>query len=141
MLEMGVRFSMSVLDAVRDAARAASPRECCGLLLSKKPGETVDAIVEARNLADNPERRFEVDPATLLAAHRASRAGGPAIVGCYHSHPSGPPAPSLTDAAMADPTLPLWLICGGADQALRLWRIGSHDGTHARFDPVEMLVD
>lgn len=118
----------------------AAPRECCGLLLSETPGGPVSAILEARNVADDPERRFEVDPATLLDAHRSWRAGGPAIVGCYHSHPAGPPVPSLTDAAMADPALPLWLICGGVDRALCLWRIVGHDETRPRFAPLEMLV-
>lgn len=132
---------MSVLDAVRGAAAAAMPHECCGLLLSGDPGGAVDAVVTARNVADDPARRFEVDPAALLAAHRAWRGGGPAIVGCYHSHPSGPPSPSLADAAMADPALPLWLICGGTDRTLRLWRIADHDGARARFEPVDMLVD
>ncbi len=131
---------MSVVDAVRDAALAALPDECCGLLLASVPGGPVDLAASARNVADDPARRFEVDPAALLAAHRAWRAGGPAIVGCYHSHPTGTPSPSATDAAMADPALPLWLICGGADRALRLWRIAGHDGRRARFEPVEMLV-
>lgn len=132
---------MSVLDAVRDAAGAAMPHECCGLLLASVGGGIVDEALGARNVADDPARTFEVDPAALLSAHRAARGGGPAIVGCYHSHPSGMPSPSATDAAMADPALPLWLICGGVDRTLRLWRIAGHDGTRARFEPVEMLVD
>lgn len=129
---------MSVLNAVRDAALAAMPHECCGLLLSTVPGGAVDSLVEARNVAPDPERRFEVDPATLLAAHRAWRAGGPAIVGCYHSHPSGPAIPSATDATMADPAIPLWLICGSPGLEMRLWQIVAHDGASARFAPLEM---
>ena len=55
---------------VAEAARAA-PAECCGLLLGRD-----GRISEARpaaNVADNPLRRFEIDPAALFAAHREAR--------------------------------------------------------------------
>jgi proteasome lid subunit RPN8/RPN11 len=55
----------------------------------------------------------------LIAAHKAARAGGPALVGYYHSHPSGPAEPSVrdTEGAMGDGALWLILAGGGA----RLW--------------------
>ena len=37
------------------------------------------------------ELTLEIDPAKLIAALRAERGGGPAVVGCYHSHPRGGP--------------------------------------------------
>jgi proteasome lid subunit RPN8/RPN11 len=57
-------------------------------------------------------------PAALIAAHRAARAGGPALVGHYHSHPGGSPVPSARDAAAAEPGS-YWIIAGSG--ALRAW--------------------
>jgi len=95
----------------------------------------VDAILPAANVAADPAHRFEIDPAVLLAAHRAARAGGPEIVGHYHSHPQGGPAPSATDAAMAQGEDEIWLIVGD-DGALGAWRASSRGVMHGRFSPL-----
>lgn len=87
------------------------------------------------NVAESPETRFEIDPAALFAAIRAERAGGPQLIGYWHSHPSGDALPSETDAAMAAPDGKLWLIVAG--EAITAWRAGC-----AGFEPVELeLVD
>lgn len=102
-------------------------------------GDTIDAYIGAANLAPDPTRHFEIDPAILLAAHKARRAGGPAILGHYHSHPGGDPTPSREDALQADPAGQLWLICGAGGQ-LSLWRAVTGGAVHNRFDPVEIIV-
>jgi desampylase len=66
-------------------------------------------------------RHFELHPATLIAAHRAQRQGGPRVMGHYHSHPSGCAEPSAQDVADAEPGS-LWMILGGG--RARLWRAG-----------------
>jgi proteasome lid subunit RPN8/RPN11 len=80
-------------------ASEASPAECCGLLIGH-PGQ-VTASARASNVAPDPTRRFEVDPADHFAAIRQARAAGLRVVGAYHSHPNGPPHPSETDQAEA----------------------------------------
>jgi proteasome lid subunit RPN8/RPN11 len=113
------------------AAAAASPgAEICGLLLGRD-----GAVAEARacrNVAADPATRFEIDPAALFAAHRAARAGGPAILGCYHSHPSGRAVPSACDAAAAEPNGWLWLIVAGEE--VRGWRAVIAGAIWGRFD-------
>ena len=136
---MGLVISTGLLDAIRAQARAAGARECCGLLLGPAEGGVVTSIRPAANVADQPEHRFEIDPAVLLAAHRAARAGGPAILGHYHSHPGGAPSPSPVDAAMAEGRGEIWLIVGG-DGSLRAWRAGPVGALHGRFEPVEMTA-
>jgi len=90
------------------------------------------------NVTEDPERRFEIDPAALFAALRAERAGGPKIVGYWHSHPSGDATPSATDAAMAAADGRLWLIVAG--EAATLWRAVEAGALHGRFDAVELVV-
>lgn len=73
----------------------------------------ISAVVPAANVAADPARHFEIDPAALIAAHRAERGGGLALVGYYHSHPTGSVSPSPTDAAMASGDGRVWAIIGG----------------------------
>ncbi len=101
------------------AAAAASPdAEICGLLLGA--ADRIDAAQACANVAANPARTFEIDPAALFAAHRLARGGGLAVVGHYHSHPSGLAVPSPRDAEQAMGDGALWLILAGG--AARLWR-------------------
>jgi proteasome lid subunit RPN8/RPN11 len=92
-------------------ARAAAPRECCGLVLGSRDGEAarVTALHQARNLADAADR-FAIDPADQFAAQRAARAAGIRIIGCYHSHPDGLARPSGRDLEGAGEENFLWLI-------------------------------
>ena len=116
------------------AETAASPREeVCGLLLGSP--QRIGAVQLCRNVAENRADSFEIDPAALLAAHKAARAGGPLVAGCYHSHPNGRAEPSPRDAAAAAPDGTLWLIVGGGEALL--WR-ARRDGTG--FDPVEIAA-
>ena len=80
-------------------ARAAYPRECCGLLEGLREGDAIRiaALHPARNLSSDKDR-FEIAPADHFAALRAARAKGRAIVGCYHAHPNGKSEPSARDA-------------------------------------------
>lgn len=89
--------------------------EVCGLLLGE--AEVIMVAQPAANVATDAARSFELDPATLLSAHKAARAGGPAVLGHYHSHPSGLAAPSVTDAAAAYPGA-FWLIVANGRGAL-----------------------
>lgn len=80
----------------------------------------IDAFQAAENVSETPERTFEIDPRTLFAALKAERAGGPKILGYWHSHPSGDASPSATDAEMAQADGKLWLIVTAGGMAL--WR-------------------
>lgn len=110
--------------------------EICGLLLGD--ADHIEQTVPAANVATDPARRFEIDPAVLLAAHRAMRNGGPSVIGHYHSHPNGSAAPSVCDANMALPDGQLWLIVAAG--VMRLWQAGS-SGLHGRFVERQLVVD
>lgn len=129
----GVSFRKGLLDEIR--ARAdASDEEVCGLLLGRS--DRVTRARPCRNVAADPGRSFEIDPAQLIAALRAERDGGPRVVGCYHSHPSGSSAPSFRDAAGAAPNGWLWLIV--ARDRIGLWRAVPAGERHGRFDPLPL---
>lgn len=130
-----MRVAAVVLERLLAEAQAAAPCECCGLLLGHV--DTVIAIQPAANVHPSPAAHFEIEPAALIAAHRAARRGGPQVVGYYHSHPSGPPEPSATDRALAAPDGKVWAIIGrdarGGWEA-RFWR-SAPDGFQALPSP------
>lgn len=129
---MTLEISRSVIDAIVTAADGSPDREICGLLFGL-PGR-IDGYRLCDNVAADPRSTFEIDPRALIAAHRAARAGGPAIAGCFHSHPSGAPEPSATDAAQAAPDGSVWLIAAGL--RVGVWRAVADGGRHGRFDAV-----
>ena len=107
---MTIRVSRPAFDDLLAEAARAAPEECCGILLGREGA--IDETRPTRNLALDPRRRFEIDPQALVDAHRAARAGGPQVVGYFHSHPDGPAEPSATDRAHATGDGRVWAIIG-----------------------------
>ncbi|WP_310104732.1 M67 family metallopeptidase [Sphingomonas sp. BE138] len=116
------------------AQAAASADEVCGLLLGT--GLRVERLAACRNVAATPAVRFEIDPAALIAAHRAARGGGAGVIGHYHSHPSGLARPSPRDAADAAPDGSVWVIVAGTQ--VTAWRAVDGGAVHGRFDPLPL---
>jgi proteasome lid subunit RPN8/RPN11 len=116
----------AVRDAIVEHARDGAPEEVCGVLGgvrgaggtdgSDEPDSSggdedsgPDAPRSARartahrvpNVASAPRTRYELDPSEQFRAMEAIEDAGDDVVGFYHSHPRGPPAPSATDEALA----------------------------------------
>jgi proteasome lid subunit RPN8/RPN11 len=119
---MGIDLAVTsgaIATVLNEAARAA-PNEACGLLLGRTG--RIERAVPTTNVAADPLRHFEIDPAALIAAHRAARAGGRQVMGYYHSHPTGRADPSETDRASASGDGLIWAIAAKAD--VLFWRNG-----------------
>jgi proteasome lid subunit RPN8/RPN11 len=115
---MPLAVARSVFAALLSQAAAAAPNEACGLLLGS-PDRAVRAV-PARNVHPTPQTHFEIDPAALIAAHKAERQRGAAIAGYWHSHPGGGAAPSTTDQASASGDGKIWAIVAAGEVAF--WR-------------------
>jgi desampylase len=115
---MQMRISRALAAAIRDHAAECPDTEVCGLLFGTD--EEIVAVQRTRNVAADPARAFEIDPAALIAAHRAARDGGAQVIGCYHSHPGGRAEPSATDRDQAA-VGQVWIIIAGAD--VQAWRM------------------
>lgn len=131
---MRVAIARTLLENIIARAEGRAD-EVCGLLLGDQG--CIEAAQAAENVAPDPARHFELDPALLLGAHRAARGGGARVVGHYHSHPSGIAVPSVTDAACAAPDGSLWLIV--ATGAARLWVAEADESGIVRF--AEAMLD
>ena len=140
---MGMRLEISsaiLLEAMRSVMIASHinsifgpPDEKCGILRGRD--NRITRMDRAANVAADPFKTFEIDPAALIAAYKnARRKGGLDVMGFFHTHPEGPSIPSERDAAMAVPDGKLWLIA--AWDGARLWRAVENGEVHGRFDPV-----
>lgn len=127
---MDVAVTRDVISWIGAEARAAFPRECCGILLGE--GKRVIAIKPAKNVHATPETHFEIDPQALIDAHRTARQGGPQVLGYYHSHPTGDPWPSAIDQEMAARDGSIWAIVGLED--VGFWRDEPHSFVALSYD-------
>ena len=91
----------SVVNDILKHAYCDAPNECCGLLIGSP--HRLERVHPARNLVASPTR-YLIDPADHFAAIHCARTDGLRVVGTYHSHPLGPPVPSMTD--LRDATYP-----------------------------------
>jgi proteasome lid subunit RPN8/RPN11 len=128
---MIVEIAIGIVDRLLAEAVATPHREICGLLFGD--GNRIESAEPTPNVAADPARTFEIDPAFLFRAIRAERQGGSRLIGHYHSHPNGRAEPSPRDLAAAEPGK-YWLIIGGGEA--RLW-LAEQDG----FREVKMIVN
>lgn len=143
-----ITLTPAQLKTIEDHARAAYPKECCGLLTGERGGRrkedplTVRQVVESDNMADGDRLhdRFEVDPKVIFNLMREIEHAPESIVGHYHSHPDHPAEPSQTDRAQAyDPSL-FWLITSvDADGACET-RAFHIDGPHGTVTPLAITL-
>ena len=133
------------LRQIVDAAEAAYPGECCGLLIGvqhKNGVHEVKRVAASRNLGKAPNR-FEIDPQLWVDVTRAHRGGPTRVVGLYHSHPDGPAQPSAVDLEAAWGEELVWLIVsvagdsGKAGQAVHVTaHMLDHGGRQFREIPL-----
>lgn len=127
---MYLTISRPLFEELIQRAADSPDAEICGLLLGR--GADIEALLPSANVAADPRDSFEVDPAVLIAAHRAARDGAPAPIGHYHSHPRGRATPSARDAAAAERGS-FWIIIAGAE--VGCWLAGERGS----FAPVAIL--
>jgi proteasome lid subunit RPN8/RPN11 len=92
-----VTLPCEVERAILAHARQSAPHECCGLLIGK--AEAVVDVSPAANIAEDPERRYRINPSDHFRAIRSARQRSLDVVGAYHSHPRSTATPSQTDRA------------------------------------------
>ncbi len=93
-------------------AREAAPNECCGLI-GGVSGTKASSLYRLRNVASEPEVRYEAAPEDLFTAQRLMRERGQELIGIYHSHPrAADPSPSETDVRQAYYPSATYLIIG-----------------------------
>lgn len=123
-------------------AKSAQPAEICGLLVGQVMHDetrVVKQIIPIANIAENPQRHYEMDPIALLRTLKRIDAAELQLLGVYHSHPSSAPIPSQQDVHDAERNYPhvLHVLIGLQAQqiSIQVWRI--YDGI---VHPVDLHI-
>jgi len=99
------------LDELRKHATEAAPDEACGLVVAR--GKKV-RIIRARNLAEEPQKHFDLDTDAWLEVQAHEE-----VIGIYHSHPHGSAKPSEADLSACEASgLPWHIVGSGGDYQL-----------------------
>jgi proteasome lid subunit RPN8/RPN11 len=99
-----LRLSAGLVDQIRREGERAYPAECCGVL-GGSPGvvKQVVKLVPVTNRRTDDPHRYLIAPEDLRRIEVELRSSGLEVVGCYHSHPDHPAAPSAFDTDQAWP--------------------------------------
>ncbi|HAH09392.1 MAG TPA: hypothetical protein DCL48_04745 [Alphaproteobacteria bacterium] len=131
-------LSLVLPHALREAilvqAQASPREEICGLLIGD--GLRVTALAPSPNIASEPEFGFAICDEIHARAQKTARLEGRAIIGCYHSHPSGEASPSQIDLLAIHEDGFVWMIATPTG-ALTAWRARQHGGVK-RFEPLPL---
>ena len=88
------------LRGVLDAYASAAGVEPCGLLVGTRVASSlrVAEALPVANVHADARHAFLLDPEAHLREARAARERGAEVLGYWHGHLTGPPAPGLEDA-------------------------------------------
>ena len=128
---MTLALPAALRDAILAHAAAESPRECCGVL-GGVGGSVTHAIRVVNELAS--PTAFRTEARSMVAADRTLRAAGVDLVAVYHSHPTSPAVPSVTDLRENPHGERVLCVIAGMD-GVRAWRLGD-----AHFTEVPVRV-
>jgi len=127
-------------DRIEQEARAAFPRECCGLIEGRREGEVSHALAvhPVRNLSRDRDR-FEIDPAEHFRLLRKLRGTSREILGCYHSHPNGRAALSPRDRENGSSDGFVWLVVAfGGQRSATGW--SCHVANEGAWHEIELRI-
>jgi proteasome lid subunit RPN8/RPN11 len=82
--------------------------EICGLIGSKNG--LPSSCYPINNVAEYPQQRFQLDPSQQISAMITMRNLGEELFAIYHSHPTAPATPSVTDLDQTTYPEALYLI-------------------------------
>lgn len=108
-----LQFSREAYDDIVYHAYSGGDEEVCGVLVGEY-GDTESRVVRARaaeNVAETPQIRYRMDPTEQFEIVESVESAGLEVVGFYHSHPTGPTAPSETDRDRATWPDHSYVIC------------------------------
>ena len=93
-----IRLQPTIMEKMKLHVASTAPEEACGIL----GGSTWQAttVIPIENVFHSPVQ-YRMDPKAQWDAFQSLEMKGLELIGIYHSHPSGPEEPSLTDVEQA----------------------------------------
>lgn len=143
-----IHIPENLLAAITQAAEAAFPKECCGLLVGHEDGTgdfTLTRIEASPNLAEGEggsggRDRFLVDPKIHFDLMRQLGDGPEQIIGNYHSHPGPDARPSEHDRQSAFYPGHVWVIVAVPEGKTGDITAQRFDAETKQFCPMELAT-
>jgi proteasome lid subunit RPN8/RPN11 len=98
----------TVVNELLKQAQGSPEAEVCGLIGSGDDGRA--SVYPVSNVAEAPDRLFQMEPSAQIGAMRRMRERGETLLAIYHSHPHAPAAPSPRDLEEAAYPEALYLV-------------------------------
>lgn len=118
---MTLRLSEALLQGIRGEGERAYPAECCGILAGRPgPVKDVTRLVPATNRRTDDPHRYLISPDDLRRIEADLHNSGEEVLGCYHSHPDHPAAPSAFDTEQAWPWYSYLIVRVDSGRAVEL---------------------
>lgn len=104
-----MQISQHLLDQIESHALGVFPREACGFLIGRVGDDIILDAIPSPNRARGKDE-FLIDAALHLKLQRTLREKRQAVIGIYHSHPSGDSSPSEKDMKGLKDQYLVWMI-------------------------------
>ncbi|TAN65173.1 MAG: M67 family peptidase [Methylobacter sp.] len=108
MLQDHIQIPRKITNQLLHLAQISPDLEVCGLIGSKNGLPSSCYPIE--NTAKQPQQRFQLDASQQISAMTKMRERGEQLFAIYHSHPSAPATPSITDLELDSYPEALYLI-------------------------------
>ena len=95
-----LQLQQRLVNDILTQAQQSPEAEICGLIAGKD--SQASHCYPVANDADNPVRRYIMNPQGQIDAMRQIREAGEDLIAIYHSHPQAPAQPSTIDIAEAN---------------------------------------
>jgi len=103
-----INLPRPVVNNLLKLAQSKTDKEVCGLISRQSNNEM--KVYPVNNIASEPERFFEMDPAETINVMKQIRESEAELFAIFHSHPHSPAYPSKTDIEQAGYPNALYLI-------------------------------
>ena len=90
----------NLINQLLHLAQLSPNTEVCGLVAANADGVPISCY-PVSNCAENPQKRFSLDPSQQIAAMKQMRDKQETLFAIFHSHPDSPAEPSPTDIEQA----------------------------------------
>jgi proteasome lid subunit RPN8/RPN11 len=94
-----IQLSRKITNQILHQAQQSPEQEICGLLGAKE--DVAYTCYPINNTAKKPETRFYMDEKQQINALATMRNNNEKLFAIYHSHPTAPATPSVTDIKLA----------------------------------------
>lgn len=129
-----LRLDYKLFEQMRLDVIQRAPEEACGLILGKR--HLALQVISVTNILHSPVR-YRMQPEEQLRAFQRMDKMNWQLVAIYHSHPQGPPDPSLTDVREAYYPEAIQIIWSAPEGK---WRCQAFSIIEETINPVVLVI-